>query len=98
MKLKNFAQLILLPAVIACNEEIPSVNNTSTPPVTDRTIEVSMPEMTRTALGAGTESSVSVVWSKGDEIAVIEGKGTDAQKHSVYRLVGEGGSASGTFA
>ena len=97
MKLKNFAQLILLPAVIACNEEIPSGNDTTTPPVTDRTIEVSMPEMTRTALGAGTESSVSVVWSKGDEIAVIEGKGTDAQKHSVYRLVGEGGSASGTF-
>ena len=97
MKLKNFAQLILLPAVIACNEEIPSGNNTTPPPVIDRTIEVSMPEMTRTALGAGTESSVSVVWSKGDEIAVIENKGTEGQKHSIYRLIGEGGTSSGTF-
>ena len=62
-----------------------------------RTIVVNMPEMTKTALGEASETGVSVVWSAGDEIAVIEGKGTDAQKVSTYRLVGEGGTAAGTF-
>ena len=62
-----------------------------------RTIVVNMPEMTKTALGEASETGVAVVWSAGDEIAVIEGKGTEAQKVSTYRLVGEGGTAAGTF-
>ena len=93
--MRLFPSILLVAAAVACMKE--PVFTEENPAAKGRTIEVSMPEMTRTALGESDQTRVSVVWSKGDEIAVIENKGTSQQKHSVYRLVGEGGSASGTF-
>ena len=81
---------------VGCAKEQPA-GETQNAIADGRTIVVNMPEMTKTALGEASQTGVAVVWSAGDEIAVIEGKGTDAQKVSTYRLVGEGGTAAGTF-
>ena len=97
MKTRNILCAFLTLIAVGCVKEQPAGNENVTPATGGRTIEVNIPEITRTAIGNETQTGVSLVWSKGDEIAVIEGKGTDAQKVSVYRLVGEGGTASGTF-
>lgn len=96
MKTRNILCAFLTLIAVGCvkENEMPSGDKT---PAGGNTITVNMPELTRTAIGDETQTGVSLVWSKGDEIAVIEGKGTETQKHSVYRLVGEGGTASGTF-
>jgi len=96
MKTRNILCAFLTLIAVGCvkENEMPSGDKT---PAGGNTITVNMPELTRTAIGDETQTGVSLVWSKGDEIAIIEGKGTETQKHSVYRLVGEGGTASGTF-
>ena len=96
MKTRNILCAFLTLIAVGCvkENEMPSGDKA---PAGSNTITVNMPELTRTAIGDETQTGVSLVWSKGDEIAIIEGKGTEAQKHSVYRLVGEGGTASGTF-
>ena len=96
MKTRNILCAFLTLIAVGCvkENEMPSGDKA---PAGGYTITVNMPELTRTAIGDETQTGVSLVWSKGDEIAVIEGKGTETQKHSVYRLVGEGGTASGTF-
>lgn len=96
MKTRNILCAFLTLIAVGCvkENEMPSGDKA---PAGGNTITVNMPELTRTAIGDETQTGVSLVWSKGDEIAVIEGKGTETQKHSVYRLVGEGGTASGTF-
>ena len=97
MKTRNILCAFLTLIAVGCVKEQPAGNENDAPATGGRTIEVNIPEITRTAIGNETSTGVSLVWSKGDEIAVIEGKGTDAQKHSVYRLVGEGGTTNGTF-
>lgn len=96
MKTRNILCAFLTLIAVGCvkENEMPSGDKT---PAGGNTITVNMPELTRTAIGDETQTGVSLVWSKGDEIAVIEDKGLETQKHSVYRLVGEGGTASGTF-
>lgn len=88
------AFLTLMAVGCVKENEMPAADKT---PAGGNTITVNMPELTRTAIGSSTDTGVSLVWSKGDEIAVIEDKGLETQKYSVYRLVGEGGTASGTF-
>ena len=97
MKTRINIMLALLTLIaVGCAKEQPA-GETQNAIAEGRTIVVNMPEMTKTALGEASETGVAVVWSAGDEIAVIEGKGTEAQKVSTYRLVGEGGTAAGTF-
>ena len=97
MKTRLNIMLALLTLIaVGCAKEQPA-GETQNAIAEGRTIVVNMPEMTTTALGEATQTGVAVVWSAGDEIAVIEGKGTEAQKVSTYRLVGEGGTAAGTF-
>ena len=93
--MRKIAYTLLTLAVAACSQKEPV--DTIKPSAQGRTIEVSMQEITKTAIGEASQNGVSLVWSTGDEIAVVEGKGTAEQKHSVYRLIGEGGSPSGTF-
>ena len=95
MKTRNIVLAFLTLMAVGCAKEQPAGNENI--PATGKTIVVNMPEMTKVALGEQTQTTASLVWSKGDEIAVIEGKGTSSQKYSVYRLVGEGGTTSGTF-
>ena len=96
MKTRNILCAFLTLIAVGCVKEQPAGKENAAAG-NGKTITVSMPELTRTAIGNETTTGVSLVWSKGDEIAVIEGKGTDVQKHSVYRLIGEGGTTSGTF-
>lgn len=64
----------------------------------DKVINVFMPDVyTKTAFGTETDGKFPLLWSKGDEIAVIENRGADDQKVSVYTLVGDGGTAAGSF-
>ena len=62
-------------------------------------IKVSMPSSADTRLSLGNEADGKIyqVWQKGDRIAVVEAKGTPAQKVSVYELYGNGGSSEGLF-
>ena len=62
-------------------------------------IKVSMPSSVETRLSLGNEvdGKLYQVWQKGDRIAVVEAKGTPAQKVSVYELYGNGGSSEGLF-
>ena len=92
----NITLALLTLIAVGCAKEQPAGDNQNTT-AAGKTIVVNMPEITKTALGEASETGVAVVWSAGDEIAVIEGKGTEAQKVSTYRLVGEGGTAAGTF-
>lgn len=95
MRIRNILCAFLTLIAVGCAKELPTGNDISTGNA--KTITVNMPALTRTAIGAETQTGVSLVWSKGDEIAIIEGKGTNAQKYSTYKLVGEGGTTSGTF-
>ena len=62
-------------------------------------IKVSMPSSVETRLSLGNEvdGKLYQVWQKGDRIAVVQAKGTPAQKVSVYELYGNGGSSEGLF-
>ena len=62
-------------------------------------IKVSMPSSigTRLALGNEVDGMLYQVWQKGDRVAVVEAKGTPAQKVSVYELYGNGGTSDGIF-
>lgn len=66
--------------------------------VTDSTITVFMPEIsTKTAFGEENEGTLPLVWNTGDEIAVVQNLGSDAEKVATFVLDGEGGSAQGVF-
>ena len=52
---------------------------------------------TRVAFGTASGNTMPLVWSEGDEIALIQDKGQATQKVSVFRLSGTGGSENGTF-
>lgn len=55
-------------------------------------------ESTKVALGAEENRKFPVVWSEGDEIAVIDNMGiTGKQNVSIYRLKSGAGSSNGTF-
>ena len=62
-------------------------------------IRISMPDAFATKVGMGQQSgnSISQVWNSGDRIAVVQGRGTDAMKMTVYALVGAGGTSVGDF-
>ena len=63
------------------------------------TIRISMPEAfgTKVSMGQQTGNTISQVWNTGDRIAVVQGRGTESVKISVYALIGEGGESSGEF-
>lgn len=62
-------------------------------------LRISMPEcfQSKVSIGEFDDNTVSQVWNEGDCIAVVEGRGTDSMRYSVYRLIGEGGSAEAEF-
>ena len=62
-------------------------------------IKVYMPSEIETRLGLGEEAGgkIAQVWQKGDRIAIVEAKGTSAQKTSIYELHGNGGTSEGLF-
>ena len=84
MKTRHLTLALMALLAAGCAKELPNGNETL--PTGKNTIVVNMPEMTKTALGEATETGVAVVWSAGDEIAVIEGKGTAEKFYSEYTL------------
>lgn len=55
-------------------------------------------ESTKVALGAEENGKFPVVWSDGDEIAVIDNMGIEGKQNvSIYRLKSGAGSSNGTF-
>lgn len=52
---------------------------------------------TKTQLGKEDNGFFPIVWSEGDEIAVIENMGAEGQNVSVYRLKDGAGTANGVF-
>lgn len=55
-------------------------------------------ESTKVALGAEENGKFPVVWSEGDEIAVIDNMGIEGKQNvSIYRLKSGAGSSNGTF-
>lgn len=81
----------------ACAKEEKTEKTIVSPDFDGTKIEVGLSALTRTALGEPGTNSVPVVWSTGDEIAVIQGKGTAQQKVAIFKLAGEGGSSTGSF-
>ena len=63
------------------------------------TIRISMPESfgTKVSMGQQSGKSISQVWNTGDCIAVVQGRGTESMKMTIYRLIGNGGSSEGEF-
>ena len=63
------------------------------------TIKISMPDGFDTKVSMGQQSGkiVSQVWNSGDRIAVVQGRGTESIKMSIYELIGEGGTSEGEF-
>lgn len=81
----------------ACAKEEKTEKTIVSPDFDGTKIEVGLSALTRTALGEPGTNSVPVVWSTGDEIAVIQDKGTAQQKVAIFKLAGEGGSSTGSF-
>lgn len=62
-------------------------------------IRISMPAGfdTKVSMGEQNGNTISQVWNSGDRIAVVQGRGTESMKMSVYRLIGDGGTSEGEF-
>ena len=81
-------------SVLSCSKHVQDTDFQS-----GNTIRISMPESfgTKVSMGEQTGNSISQVWNSGDRIAVVQGRGTESMKMSVYALIGEGGTSSGEF-
>ena len=81
-------------SVLSCSKHVQDTDFQS-----GNTIRISMPESfgTKVSMGEQTGNSISQVWNSGDRIAVVQGRGTESMKLSVYALIGEGGTSSGEF-
>jgi len=62
-------------------------------------LKVSMPEgfQSKVSLGNLSGGSAPQFWNTGDCIAVVKGRGTSSMTYSVYRLIGDGGTAEAEF-
>ena len=94
--MKRYFNIAVAALVIAgCAKE----NNPSedVQPVIRKTIEVGL-DATKTSLGTEVAGTFPVLWSEGDEIAVVENMGVQGQQNcSVYRLKSGAGTANGVF-
>lgn len=94
--MKRYFNIAVAALVIAgCAKE----NNPSgdVQPVIRKTIEVGL-DATKTSLGTEVAGTFPVLWSEGDEIAVVENMGVEGQQNcSVYRLKSGAGTANGVF-
>lgn len=94
--MKRYFNIAVAALVIAgCAKE----NNPSgdIQPVVRKTIEVGL-DATKTSLGTEVAGTFPVLWSEGDEIAVVDKMGVEGQQNcSVYRLKTGAGTSNGVF-
>ena len=81
-------------SVLSCSKHVQDTDFQS-----GNTIRISMPESfdTKVSMGEHTGRFISQVWNVGDRIAVVQGRGTESMKMSIYRLIGNGGTSEGEF-
>ena len=96
---KYFAIAMAVLGALSCTKETVSKNDDGTDPqVGGLRITVSTAEaISRVSAGTEAEGKLPVLWQAGDQIAVIQDKGSASQKVSIFQLVGAGGTASGEF-
>ena len=96
---KYFAIAMAVLVALSCTKETVSKNDDGTDPqVGGLRITVSTAEaISRVSAGTEAEGKLPVLWQAGDQIAVIQDKGSASQKVSIFQLVGAGGTASGEF-
>lgn len=93
-KLSVLAMAMIVMASCAKENVQPNENNDQS---NDRRIlEIGLAS-TKTQLGKEDNGFFPIVWSEGDEIAVIENMGVEGQNVSVYRLKEGAGTANGVF-
>ena len=94
--MKRYFNIAVAALVIAgCAKE----NNPSgdIQPVVRKTIEVGL-DATKTSLGTEVDGTFPVLWSEGDEIAVVDNMGVEGKQNcSVYRLKTGAGTSNGVF-
>ena len=94
--MKRYFNIAVAALVIAgCAKE----NNPSgdIQPVVRKTIEVGL-DATKTSLGTEVDGKFPVLWSEGDEIAVVDNMGVAGKQNcSVYRLKTGAGTSNGVF-
>lgn len=85
----------------SCAKEELSSSSTDSQQIVRKTLEVGLDNsLTKTALGTENAGKFPVVWTEGDEIAVVENLGSEVegqQHYSTYRLKSGAGTAQGVF-
>ena len=96
---KYFAIAMAALVALSCTKEsVSKKNDSSDSQVDGLRITVSTAEaISRVSAGTEAEGKLPVLWQAGDQIAVIQDKGSASQKVSIFQLVGAGGTASGEF-
>lgn len=82
-----------------CNKNEMTEETAADKNVIHKTITVGLDNpSTKTALGTESQGKFPVVWTEGDEIAVVENLGVEgSQNYSVYKLKSGAGTSNGTF-
>lgn len=94
-KIGLFAMALL--AMAGCTKENIAQEETNQTNGNHPLLEIGL-ESTKVALGAEENGKFPVVWSEGDEIAVIDNMGIEGKQNvSIYRLKSGAGSSNGTF-
>ena len=94
-KIGLFAMALL--AMVGCAKENIAQEENNQANSNHPLLEIGL-ESTKVALGAEEKGKFPVVWSEGDEIAVIDNMGIEGKQNvSIYRLKSGAGSSNGTF-
>ena len=97
MVMKRLSVLAMAMIVMAsCAKENVQPNENNDQSNDRRILEIGLAS-TKTQLGKEDNGFFPIVWSEGDEIAVIENMGVEGQNVSVYRLKEGAGTANGIF-
>ena len=95
--MKRLSVLAMAMIVMAsCAKENVQPNENNDQSNDRRILEIGLAS-TKTQLGKEDNGFFPIVWSEGDEIAVIENMGVEGQNVSVYRLKEGAGTANGVF-
>ena len=95
--MKKLSVLAMAMIVMAsCAKENVQTNENNDQSNDRRILEIGLAS-TKTQLGKEDNGFFPIVWSEGDEIAVIENMGVEGQNVSVYRLKEGAGTANGVF-
>lgn len=95
--MKKLSVLAMAMIVMAsCAKENVQPNESNDQSNDRRILEIGLAS-TKTQLGKEDNGFFPIVWSEGDEIAVIENMGVEGQNVSVYRLKEGAGTANGVF-